>query len=60
MARRVQASEIEPSIFTISDQIQKGNLIVEYCPTTEMVADYFSKPLQGKLFQKFRKAIMGH
>jgi hypothetical protein len=24
------------------------------------VADFFSKPLQGKLFQKFRKAIMGH
>jgi hypothetical protein len=25
-----------------------------------MVADYFSKPLQGKLFQQFKKAIMGH
>ena len=46
--------------FFLTDQIQKGNLIVEYCPTTEMVADYFSKPLQGKLFQKFRKSIMGH
>jgi hypothetical protein len=44
----------------LTDQIAKGNLIVEYCPTTEMVADYFSKPLQGKLFQKFRKEIMGH
>jgi hypothetical protein len=46
--------------FFLTDQIQKGNLIVEYCPTTEMVADYFSKPLQGKLFQRFKKAIMGH
>jgi hypothetical protein len=25
-----------------------------------MVANYFSKPLQGKLFQKFHKSIMGH
>ena len=25
-----------------------------------MVADYFSKPLQGQLFIKFRKVIMGH
>ena len=46
--------------FFLTDQIQKGNLTVEYRPTTEMVADYFSKPLQGKLFQKFRKSIMGH
>jgi hypothetical protein len=46
--------------FLMTDQIAKGNLIVEYCPTTEMVANYFSKPLQGKLFQKFHKSIMGH
>jgi hypothetical protein len=44
--------------FFMTDQI-KGNLIVEYCPTTEMIANYFSKPLQGKLFRKFRKLIMG-
>ena len=31
---------------------------VEYCPTDEMVADYFSKPLQGAKFKKFRKEIM--
>ena len=46
--------------FFLTDQIEKGNLNVEYCPTTEMVADYFSKPLQGRLFQKFRTMIMGH
>jgi len=23
-----------------------------------MIADFFTKPLQGKLFMKFRKAIM--
>jgi hypothetical protein len=33
---------------------------IEYCPTTEMWGDYMSKPLQGKLFQKFKKLIMGH
>jgi hypothetical protein len=46
--------------FFLTDQIEKGNVIVEYCPTGEMVADFFSKPLQGKLYQKFRKALMGH
>ena len=34
-------------------------MVVEYCPTGEMVADYMSKPLQGKLFVKFRDLIMG-
>jgi hypothetical protein len=46
--------------FFMTDQIERGNVIVEYCPTGEMVADYFSKPLQGQLFKKFHRAIMGH
>ena len=46
--------------FFLTDQIQKGNVAVEYCSTTEMIADYMTKPLQGKLFEKFRKLIMGH
>jgi hypothetical protein len=31
---------------------------VEYCPTEEMIADFFTKPLQGILFKKFRNFIM--
>ncbi len=46
--------------FFLTDQIEKNHLAVEYCPATGMIADYMSKPLQGKLFQEFRKAIMGH
>ena len=46
--------------FFLTYQIQKGNLTVEYCPTTEIIADFMIKPLQGKLFQKFRKMIMSH
>ena len=32
---------------------------MEYCPTEEMVADYFTKPLQGEQFRKLRNAVMG-
>jgi hypothetical protein len=46
--------------FFLTDQVEKGNLKIEYCPTTEMWGDFMSKPLQGKLFQKFKKEIMGH
>jgi hypothetical protein len=56
--KRTRAFDIR--YFFLNDRIEKGHLAVEYCPATGMVADYMSKPLQGKLFQEFRKAIMGH
>jgi len=34
--------------FYLTDQIEKGNIEVHYCPTDKMVVDYRSKPLQGK------------
>ena len=46
--------------FFLTDQIEKGNLKVEYCPTKEMWADYMTKPLQGSLGKTMRKKIMGH
>ena len=42
----------------ITDQIKKGDLHIEYCPTDNMVANFFTKPLQGKKFLQFRKLIM--
>jgi hypothetical protein len=32
---------------------------IQYCPTKQMVANYFTKPLQCVLFYKFRDQIMG-
>jgi hypothetical protein len=45
--------------FYITDQIKEGKVSVTYCPTLEMVSDYFTKPLQGSLFRTHRNAIMG-
>ena len=45
--------------FTIKDYLDRKELEVEYCPTDKMQADYMSKPLQGKLFEANRRAIMG-
>ena len=44
--------------FTVSDHIDQGWLSVRYCPTGDMIADYFTKPLQGEAFRKFRALIM--
>lgn len=30
-----------------------------HCPTKEMIADHFTKPLQGALFRVLRDAVMG-
>ena len=45
--------------FFLTDQIEKGNLTVEYCPTLAMTGDFMSKPLQGKLFKTHCDKIMG-
>ena len=45
--------------FMITDQVEKGNVKIEYCPTDDMTGDYMSKGLQGVKFNKFRAEIMG-
>lgn len=44
--------------FFVTDRIQAKELTVEYCPTGDMWADVFTKPLQGAAFAKFRKLIL--
>ena len=46
--------------FFIKDRIDSKEVSVAYCPTEMMLADYFTKPLQGSLFYKFRAVIMGY
>ena len=45
--------------FLITDRVKKKEISIEYCPTEEMIADYFTKPLQGSLFRWFRNAVLG-
>jgi hypothetical protein len=41
-------------------RIDLASIDVQYCPTEQMLADFFTKPLQGNLFRKFREVILGH
>jgi hypothetical protein len=45
--------------FFIKDRVDKEEVNIVYCPTEYMIADFFTKPLQGKLFIEFRNKIMG-
>ena len=49
----------EHQIFFITDQVEKGNVSIEYCPTNDMIGDYFTKPLQGSKFTNFRAIVLG-
>eukprot|EP00957_Ditylum_brightwellii_P063255 4800967-Ditylum_brightwellii.AAC.1 len=44
--------------FFVTDRMLNKELTVEYCPTKLMVADFYTKPLQGKLFRIFRNRIL--
>ena len=54
-----RSRHLDIRFFFITDQVKKGLVTIKYCPTDEMDADFFTKPLQGKKFQKFRRRIMG-
>ena len=46
--------------FFVHDRVSAGEVSVQYCPTGDMIADFFTKPLQGTMFCKFRDQIMNN
>ena len=42
----------------MTDRINSGEMIIEYCPALDVIGDYFTKPLHGILFQSFRNLII--
>ncbi len=50
---------IETQYYYVSNQVAKGDLRVVLCPMDEMIADFLTKPLQGKAFVKFWDLLMG-
>jgi hypothetical protein len=45
--------------YYVADRVAKGDLRVVWCPTDKMIADFLTKPLQGKAFVEFRDLLMG-
>ena len=42
----------------IKDIMKRENIEVKHCPTKRMMANYYTKPLQGSLFKNMRDIIM--
>ena len=45
--------------YYVADRVAKGDLRIVWCPTDKMIADFLTKPLQGKAFVEFRNLLMG-
>ena len=54
-----QTKHISVRYYFIKDNIERGEINCIYCPTGEMIGDFFTKPLHGSQFIKFRDAIIG-
>jgi hypothetical protein len=50
--------QLEIRYFFVTDNVKRWRLSIQYCPTEEMIADFFTKPLQGSAFRKMVKLIM--
>ena len=46
--------------FWIKDRTKANNITIRHCPTLQMLADFYTKPLQGTLFKKLRDVILGY
>ena len=46
--------------FWIKDRLASEKIDLQHCPTGKMIADFFTKPLQGSLFRKFRDIVLGY
>jgi hypothetical protein len=54
-----RTKHIEIRYYYVADRIAKGDLSVVWCSTDKMIADFLTKPLQGKVFKQFRDMLMG-
>ena len=45
--------------YFITDRIMKQEASVEFCPTFDMIGDYFTKALQGSQFRRFCDIVLG-
>ena len=45
-----KSRHINSRYFFIKDRVEQNKIKIEYCQTEKMLADFFTKPLQGGLF----------
>ena len=59
-SRSEKSRHINIHYFFIKDILKNENIELKHCATEKMIADFFTKPLQGGLFKTMKNYIMGH
>ena len=54
-----RSRHIDIRYFWITDRLKQEGIGVQYCPTEIMLADFFTKPLQGNVFWAMRDVVQG-
>jgi hypothetical protein len=44
--------------YFVKDRVDSGEIVIEYLPTGQMIADILTKPLQGDLFRRLRRLLL--
>jgi hypothetical protein len=55
-----RSRHINVRYFWIKDRVRQEGISIRHCPTLQMLADFFTKPLEGALFRKFKYVILGY
>ena len=55
-----RSRHIDIRYFWVADRLTSHGIKVRYCNTAVMLADFLSKPLQGRVFRLFRAVLLGH
>jgi hypothetical protein len=53
-----QSRHIDIQYFYVKNRIAQNGISIRHCANENMIADFFTKPVQGALFYKFRDLIM--
>jgi len=51
---------IDIRYFFAKDRVDTEGIDIVYCPTEQMLADFFTKPLRGSLFRRLKAVLIGH
>ena len=58
--RHEMTKHISPRYHYVREQISNGSIRVEHKPSTEMIADILTKPLDERLYNKFSRMLMNY
>jgi hypothetical protein len=60
MSAGPKSRHINIRYFWLKDRVASEDITIRHCPRLHMLADFFTKPLQGNLFKRFKAVVLGH